>query len=660
MSKEGEKQEANIHKPKPLIQNYKNRVASTGYDYENIENLKFDSKKGKDEKDEKEEKEKEPLKLNLGANPYVLKKMPNKIPLTQSYDISYNKNNQSNRQMPNFQYISYSNQPYYNNFNNNNNYNNRYSNNNTFVNNNEYYNNNSYRNNQSFHQNYQIQNNNQTNIKRSFLDSNDKMFIPKDKKKQFKEDLEKIKKTDPIKFDLIEYLNILTVDNYEVTKKLIFDKISPDTAFQEKFLDVLFQKAVHEKAFVNIYAKLCKELDKDLPQKIEKKNNTSLNKKPTSIMRNKLLEKCREIFKIENYSKFDEYIKVDDPIEREQKLKKIFLGNVNFIGELINIQLLSKKIVFQCIDNLFKRCDNTKTDEKLRLINYEAIVILIDKFGTLINKHKSKIKEEDMITFTSKIDNYISKLDEIQSKQKDLPGYIKYKIINLIEKKKGGWEETQFEKNISAIGKEEVRKKYEESQKIGNLNKGKKLTQEQVNDKIREDLNNWKDFIEEGEKIEHYQWEIITDLYNKQSSLSEFLTGFIENCIDFVQNKKTLDYANKYISELLLFYSDKIYNEEKEELIKSSLELVSQVHNFYIDNNYLIDIWSNIIFQLNNTSLMNYETLGTLNELYDDDLKSLFSVFKNVIDLDEKAKDIFSSFKYVKDNKDLFDNIIQG
>ena len=478
---------------------------------------------------------------------------------------------------------------------------------------------------------------------------------------QFKEDLEKIKKTDPIKFDLTEYLNILTDDNYEVTKKLIFDKISPDTAFQEKFVDVLFQKVVHEKAFINIYAKLCKELDKDLPQKIEKKNNASLNKKPTSIMRNKLLEKCREIFKIENYSKFDEYINVDDPIEREQKLKKIFLGNVNFIGELINIQLLSKKIVFQCIDNLFKRCDNTKTDEKLRLINYEAIVILIDKFGTLINnKHKSKIKEEDMITFTSKIDNYISKLDEIQSKQKDLPGYIKYKIINLIEKKKGGWEETQFEKNIPAIGKEEVRKKYEESQKIGNLNKGKKLTQEQVNDKIREDLNNWKDFIEEGEKIEHYQWEIITDLYNKQSSLSEFLTGFIENCIDFVQNKKTLDYANKYISELLLFYSDKIYNEEKEELIKSSLELVSQVHNFYIDNNYLIDIWSNIIFQLNNTSLMNYETLGTLNELYDDDLKSLFSVFKNVIDLDEKAKDIFSSFKYVKDNKDLFDNIIQG
>ena len=100
MSKEGEKQEVNIHQPKPLIQNYKNRVASTSYDYENIENLKFDSKKGKDEKEEKE-----PLYLKLGKNPYVPKKMPNKIPLNQSYDMSYGKNNQSNRQMPNFQFL---------------------------------------------------------------------------------------------------------------------------------------------------------------------------------------------------------------------------------------------------------------------------------------------------------------------------------------------------------------------------------------------------------------------------------------------------------------------------------------------------------------------------------------------------------------------------
>ena len=229
-----------------------------------------------------------------------------------------------------------------------------------------------------------------------------------------------------------------------------------------------------------------------------------------------------------------------------------------------------------------------------------------------------------------------------------------------MKKKKGGWEESEIDKNRIAKGKEEVRKQYEESQKIGNVTKGKKLTQEQVNDKIREDLNNWKEFIEEGKNLENYQWEIITDLYNKHNSVSEFLIGFIENCIDFVQNKNTLNYANNYISELLSFYGDKIYSEEKDELIKNSLELISNIHYLESDNKYLIDIWANIIFQLNHTKIMPYIVLKNLSDLYDDDLKSLFSVFKKVIELDNSAYDIFSSFKYVNDNRDTFDNIIEG
>ena len=133
-------------------------------------------------------------------------------------------------------------------------------------------------------------------------------------------------------------------------------------------MDVLFNKSVNEKAYVKLYAKLCKEFDKKLPQKTppkedknndkkeaekkeeekDKNNSTAANppkekdkdkdkdknapapvKKQTSIMRTKLLDKCREIFKIENNEKFDQYIKVQDPVEREIKLKKFVLGNVN-------------------------------------------------------------------------------------------------------------------------------------------------------------------------------------------------------------------------------------------------------------------------------------------------------------------------------------------
>ena len=126
------------------------------------------------------------------------------------------------------------------------------------------------------------------------------------------------KKKDPIKWNLRELLNMLTKDNYNETKAKILDVIKENVEYQEKFLDVLFQKAVHEKSFVKIYAQLCKELDKELPQRNQPKEDkkNGVKKKSTSIMRTKLLDKCRAIFQIKDNVKFDEFIKVKDPSER--------------------------------------------------------------------------------------------------------------------------------------------------------------------------------------------------------------------------------------------------------------------------------------------------------------------------------------------------------
>ena len=57
---------------------------------------------------------------------------------------------------------------------------------------------------------------------------------------------------------------------------------------------------------------------------------------------------------------------------------------------------------------------------------------------------------------------------------------------------------------------------------------------------------------------------------------------------------------------------------------------------------------------------MSYSLLGNLIDLYDDDLKSLFLDFKKVIEFDNDAKDKFNQFKYVNDNLETFDNIIEG
>ena len=84
---------------------------------------------------------------------------------------------------------------------------------------------------------------------------------------EFNHKLEEIIKDDPMKRNIRNFLNMLTKDDYENTKAQIFGVIKDDVKYQIKFLDVLFQKAVSERAYVQLYAKLCKDLDKDLPQK---------------------------------------------------------------------------------------------------------------------------------------------------------------------------------------------------------------------------------------------------------------------------------------------------------------------------------------------------------------------------------------------------------
>ena len=469
---------------------------------------------------------------------------------------------------------------------------------------------------------------------------------------QFKQNFDEQRKKDPIRFDLRELLNILTVDNYNETANLIYDKIKDDLEYQSKFLDVLFIKAVNEQAFVSLYAKLCKEFDKKLPQRNEK----AAGKKTTSKMRSKLLDQCKEIFKIENNEKFDEYIKVDDPIEREIKLKKFVLGNVNFIGELINNVVLSKKIVFQCIENLFKRFENSM-DEQLKLINLEAIVILMDKFGTLLKNSESKMKKEDLDNFNKKIEEYLEKLDIVQKEGK-IPGYIKYKIINLIERKKDNWVESKFQKSIEAKSLDEVRKEAQEAQRIKNNNKDDdKYSQDEINDKIRIDLNHWKEFIDDGNDQKDYNWEIIEDIYTiHKNSIAEILSSFLENSIDFVQNKNTLQLANNYFKDFIHYYKE-MSIDEKNEINNKTLHLIRVAYDYSLDNNLIVDVWSNVLFYLINFDIIQYNNLNQLKDCNEDGLKCIFHIFNKIIQMDNNTKSNFENLELVKDNINLYNSI---
>ena len=469
---------------------------------------------------------------------------------------------------------------------------------------------------------------------------------------EFKHKLEETIKDDPIKRNLRGYLNMLTKDNYEETKSHILSVIKDNVDYQVKFLDVLFQKAVMERAYVELYAKLCKDLDKELPQKNKPKEGKEGEKKTksTSVMRAKLLDKCREIFQIKNNEKFDEYIKEKDPIERENKLKKFILGNVYFITELIKIKILSKKIAPVCIKNLFERYESLKSDEKLKLINLEAIVIFTDQFGSLVHSQEKKIDSKDAKSFKERIDEIFQKLDKIKD-EPGLPGYIKYKIINLIEKRKNNYQKTKYEEYMIAKSKKEVEKELENQEQI---------TQDTINEKMKRGLTDYRDFVEEEGNSDKYPWKETTYLYDKkEKSLDDILEGYIVACGDFIEKKDNIKFAKDYIRELIVYYHN-IEKKEKKELRNRLFKLLELVRDFALETPAIYDVYAYIIYIFIINDIMDIKDLKEIikeNDSTPEDYTVISSILKMTYEYYKlkKFKKELENFEFIKKNPDLFD-----
>ena len=463
---------------------------------------------------------------------------------------------------------------------------------------------------------------------------------------------------DKTKNELRELLNILTKDNYDNVKCKILEIIKENVKLQEQFLGIFFLKAVREKSYGELYAKLCKYLNRELPQK-SKKNEKAKN--PSSFFREKLIEKCREVLKSTN---FDKYIKEDDPIEKQIKIKKFILGNVNFLTELIKIKLLSKKIMPECIDYLFEKYKN-ETDKHLKLIHVESIVIFTDKFGSLVHSEKNNMKSEEIKLFKKKLEEIFEKLEKVKN-DKELRGHIKYLIINLIEKKKNNYEESQFEKSLRAKSKQELEeeliKKEKSKQKEENeeINQ-KEQEQEEINEKIKNDLNEYKDMVEEEGNSDKYPWSITTELYDeKLKSFDDILEGYITSSADFIEKKsENILYARDYIRELITYYNEKMKEEEKIDLQKRIFDLFEFVIDLAFETPKIYDIYSYVLFIFIENNIMKVDNLKNIfrKEMNKSDMLIISKIYNKIYNLnnDDLFRKELQGFEFIYKNKDLYE-----
>ena len=482
---------------------------------------------------------------------------------------------------------------------------------------------------------------------------------------------DELSKKDVIKKELREILNSMTKDNYEEKKLKILELIKDKIENQNKFLEIIFLKSILEKSYVILYAKLCKDLNKELPQKSE-------TRKTSSIFRQNLLEKCKEMLKFEEKINFDEYVKEADEQEKNNKIKKIILGNALFISELVNIKMLSKKAAYECIDYLFKRFNENKNND-IKLINIQAIIIFIDKLGTLIHKEKEKEKEKNskikkeknnQKNFDKMLDEAFAKLEKIKE-DPAIPGHVRYSIINLIDKKNNNYKQSEFEKYITAKSKKEIE---EEAKEIKNIQKKEKdiilsekeeINQEQINEKIEKDLYGYKDIIINEGSSDNYLWSITTDLYDvKLKGFDDILEGFIVSSAFFIEKKENIFYAKSYINELIVYYGSKMEENEKKDLINKVIYLFELIKDFAFETPNIFEIYEYVIYLFIKNRVFNMKDLEKIfaakeNSKEKEDVNIMSKVFQNIFNLmvqdDEiELKNEFKELYFINKYKDLF------
>ena len=469
--------------------------------------------------------------------------------------------------------------------------------------------------------------------------------------KIFIEQLEKQKKQNILKQELTNILNQINLDNCKEKKKEILDKIKDNDKAQDVFLDIIYRKAVFEKGYVKLYSKLLKDLDKDLSHKNKQNEKEGENKKrQCSEMRTRLINKCRTIFKLENDEQYDEYIKEKDQEERRLKLKKFILGNIDFITELMHIKILSKKVGPECLKNLLERYRSEKIDETLRNITLEAITRFAENFGRIVYEEKS-IKAADKEAYNKVLDGIFIQLEKIKD-EPGIAGKLKFGIINLLEKRKNNFAMSKFDQSLIAKTKEQVEKELESEGKI---------TQDNINRKMIEELKDYKESLEEEEDFEWKNTSFLMqkcDYYGK--ILGNILEGYFTATTEILDKEKKYSYVKTFITELIQYYEEDLSERDITELKERLINLFEFILDDSIDVPEILDIYAYVLNLFLEIKIIKFIDLSELKkENFDDEkisstLKSLHKYYKG-----DNCKEKLSGISWIKNCREKYEWVFE-
>ena len=556
----------------------------------------------------------------------------------------------------------------------------------------------------------------------------EKLNIINDKKEI--KDLNNINIINNIKEKFIELLNILTKKNYVniFTKllnlinnqnEIVNNKNSYEILLNNQFVftEVLVDKAINEKTYMPLYAKLGKDLYLKLISTC-----ININKKAFKG------ENLKSIIGAECRQKFDEcdiitILNLEKNIFNNQEnifenLKIKLIGIINFICELINCKMLSQKMGLEYLDILHKRILNFNKDIKNieykdNLIKYkylymEAELDLLEKLSKIIIERKKPKHVQNLKNFIEDCIIPIVKNNINTNSEERISKYLICKIINFLDKIR----QAKPFSNIKEIKIENIQNQLDNKKSIDNLDNNKIEKEKVINNNINDGEVNNEDKIKDNDNIikvskkidskldeefqnisllkkeieeyilflsqhnieenkefdndinDEFNWSIVDDLIvNKKIPLEIIIYYYIKICIDIINDKSKIFKANEYIKNVINYYLYNLTNENVNNMHSKMIELFFDINNICINNSYMYEIMGFLLFLLlsNNYKLFYIKDLNTfLNKDINTQINIAKVIKYTIIFYGCNWKKYFNVFKKIVLFKDgnIFNNYI--
>jgi translation initiation factor 4G len=177
-------------------------------------------------------------------------------------------------------------------------------------------------------------------------------------------------------------------------------------------IKLVFEKATDEATWSEMYARLCRKMMEQISPKVQDdgiKNNEGKPITGGQLFRKYLLNRCQEDFergwvskeaaaaatkaiedeavKAANETKGDqkeEHALYSEEYYVAQKAKRRGLGLIKFIGELFKLQMLTERIMHECVKKLLGNVDNPEEEE------IESLCKLLTTVGSLLDTQKAR------------------------------------------------------------------------------------------------------------------------------------------------------------------------------------------------------------------------------------------------------------------------------